>query len=214
MKHTKQRVAYVTKQLKQGYTVSDLEKSITGYRYSRFHIGDNDRFTKYRSLKLFVGNSDRIDRGIELLEAMAQADGSLPAPPSTDDKGVIADCRQVFAKAGSDLLELADALQVKWAEKHDHSYQVVAQRFAYWEPLAKLVDQYDAASLGAALRTALAKDIPNPKFVSAECVRRLKLADKPARDLSEADKKALAEQKRIEAYAKIGMTPPPLSATG
>lgn len=212
VKHTKQRVGYVTRQLRQGYTVEDLRKAITGYRYSRFHIGDNDRFTKYRGLKLFVGNADRIDRGIELYESMLRSDGTLPEPPSTDDKAVIESSVERFADA--ELRRLVIDLETKWAEKHDHSYQRVAQRFAYWEPMAKLVDKYDTATLTIALRTALAKDIPNPKFVSGECVRRLKLSEKPARDLSEADKAQIAEQKRVEAYRKMGIEPPPLTATG
>lgn len=59
--------------LKTGYTVDQLTEAITGCANSEWHMGKNDRGTKYNGLDLILRNAEKIDSFIELCRAPASA---------------------------------------------------------------------------------------------------------------------------------------------
>lgn len=73
MKHPKakldpKRITLIRKALKLGYTVDELKSCITGYTHSPFHMGDNDRRTRYDNLELILRDAGKIDFGLRQLE--------------------------------------------------------------------------------------------------------------------------------------------------
>ena len=64
--------------LKTGYTVDDLCDAITGCAKSDFHMGKNDRGTKFNGLDLILRNAEKIDQFIVI--------GRSPLVPSRPPK--------------------------------------------------------------------------------------------------------------------------------
>ena len=64
--------------LKTGYTVDDLCDAITGCAKSDFHMGKNDRGTKFNGLDLILRNAEKIDQFIVI--------GRSPLVPSKPPK--------------------------------------------------------------------------------------------------------------------------------
>lgn len=60
--------------LKDGYSEADLCQSISGYRNSPFHTGQNDRDTAYDGLHVLLRDSDHVDAGLRF----------YAEPPRTD----------------------------------------------------------------------------------------------------------------------------------
>lgn len=54
--------------LKMGYTLPELANAIRGYKFSKFHMGENDRHTVYDSLELFLRSAEHIDKGLQFFE--------------------------------------------------------------------------------------------------------------------------------------------------
>lgn len=74
--------------LKIGYSVAELEKAIRGYKFSKFHMGENDRNTPYDGLDVILRDAEHIDRGIQLWENRPRGgDGTTP-PDDPRQQGV------------------------------------------------------------------------------------------------------------------------------
>jgi hypothetical protein len=69
------RIGLIRNALKLGYTPRQLCEAIKGCASSPFHMGQNDRKTKYNSLKLILRDADNIDKFIELTSYQATAGG-------------------------------------------------------------------------------------------------------------------------------------------
>lgn len=54
--------------LKLGYSLAQLASAIQGYKYSKFHMGQNDRNTVYDSLDLMLRGAEQIDKGLQYYE--------------------------------------------------------------------------------------------------------------------------------------------------
>lgn len=63
----KNRIKIIREALKV-YPLEDLQKSISGYRNSPYHRGENDRKTAYDSIELFLRNAQHIDAGMAFAE--------------------------------------------------------------------------------------------------------------------------------------------------
>lgn len=63
--------------LADGYTAADLCNAITGYSLSPWHMGENDRKTKYDGLDLILRDCAKVDKGLEF-----HATPPVPAPKS------------------------------------------------------------------------------------------------------------------------------------
>lgn len=65
--------------LADGYTAADLRNAITGYSRSPWHMGENDRKTKYDGLDLILRDCSKVDKGLEFYTSPpAQATASAP----------------------------------------------------------------------------------------------------------------------------------------
>lgn len=73
------RKKLITKQLKAGYTVSDLMSAISGCSNTPHNMGDNERGTRYDGLDLILRDSDHIER-------FMKNDVSPPSPQNSADK--------------------------------------------------------------------------------------------------------------------------------
>jgi hypothetical protein len=62
------RSALIKRALK-GYSVADLCASISGYRHSPHHMGQNERQTVYDAIELFLRDAEHIDKGLRFAEA-------------------------------------------------------------------------------------------------------------------------------------------------
>lgn len=62
----------IKKAIKLGYSIDDIKNSITGYSYSPFHMGQNDRSTKFDGLDLILKNGSKIDAGLEFFSKPPQ----------------------------------------------------------------------------------------------------------------------------------------------
>ena len=58
------RKSLIRRAIKLGYSVDDLKNSITGYSQSPFHMGDNDKQTRYDGLDLILRDGSKIDAGL------------------------------------------------------------------------------------------------------------------------------------------------------
>jgi hypothetical protein len=70
----------ITAALKLGYSVSELERAIRGYKNSAYHMGENDRQTVYDGLSLFLRDADHIDKGLSYADK-APTKGPDPTDP-------------------------------------------------------------------------------------------------------------------------------------
>jgi hypothetical protein len=61
----------INARLCDGYSVEDLQLACLGCRASPFHMGDNDRSTRYCSIDYICRNAENIDRFVELAEREA-----------------------------------------------------------------------------------------------------------------------------------------------
>lgn len=55
----------------KSYPLDDLRKSISGYRNSPHHLGQNERKTAYDSIELFLRDAEHIDAGLAFAEKTA-----------------------------------------------------------------------------------------------------------------------------------------------
>lgn len=55
----------VIARLREGYTVTQLQEAISGYRHSSYHRGDNDQGKPYDDLALFMRDASKVDAGIQ-----------------------------------------------------------------------------------------------------------------------------------------------------
>lgn len=69
------RIDIIRKALKMGYKPRDLCEAIRGCALSPFHMGQNDRKTKYNGLDLIFRSADKIDAFIVLAEGGATSSG-------------------------------------------------------------------------------------------------------------------------------------------
>lgn len=58
--------------LHDGYSVEDLQLACLGCRASPFHMGENDRHTRFCSIDLICRGAENVDKFMELAEAEAQ----------------------------------------------------------------------------------------------------------------------------------------------
>lgn len=62
----------IAARLDDGYSVEDLQLACLGCRASPFHMGDNDRHTKYCSIDLICRSSEYVDKFISIAEEKAR----------------------------------------------------------------------------------------------------------------------------------------------
>lgn len=82
----------ILQRLEDGYSVEDLQLACLGCRSSSWHMGDNDRGTRYTSPDLIFRDADHVDRFIEIAEHHAErlsrsasrkaAESAAPASPA------------------------------------------------------------------------------------------------------------------------------------
>jgi len=73
--------------LKIGYSVAELEKAIRGYKFSKFHMGENDRNMVYDGLDVMLRDAEHIDRGLELYERHKAGNGAAAGADDPWAKG-------------------------------------------------------------------------------------------------------------------------------
>jgi hypothetical protein len=71
--------------LRDGYSVQDLQDAIRGCRFSRFHMGENDRRKVYNDVSLICRDAAHVDQFVEIYEAhearrRAETERALPSP--------------------------------------------------------------------------------------------------------------------------------------
>lgn len=71
----KKRIDLIRKALDLGYTARQLCEAVRGCALSPFHMGDNDRKTKYNGVNLIFRSADNIDKFILLADGQAVAGG-------------------------------------------------------------------------------------------------------------------------------------------
>lgn len=64
----------IGERFKDGYSVEDIQLGIMGCRASDFHMGHNDRGTRYCSIDLICRDAEHLDRFIELGEKVANTE--------------------------------------------------------------------------------------------------------------------------------------------
>lgn len=84
----------INARISDGYSVEDLQLACLGCRASAFHMGDNDRGTRYCSIDLICRSAENVDRFMEIAEtdahrisrkAVQQAqEAAAPAVPMPD----------------------------------------------------------------------------------------------------------------------------------
>lgn len=65
--------------LKTGYSVDQLKQAIDGCAKSAWHMGQNDRMTKYNGLDLILRNAEQIDKFVLLAEQSAMPKAARPS---------------------------------------------------------------------------------------------------------------------------------------
>jgi hypothetical protein len=80
----RKRVALIENALALGYSTDDLCKAVRGCSKSPFHMGMNDRRTRYDSLELILRNAEKIDDF--MTKDGLPPPGSLPAPTTIHDE--------------------------------------------------------------------------------------------------------------------------------
>jgi hypothetical protein len=65
----------IATRLKEGYTVADLRKAIIGCSVSQWHMGANDRGTKFDSLELILRDATNVDKFIGYADNPPKARG-------------------------------------------------------------------------------------------------------------------------------------------
>ncbi len=105
------RETAIRSRLKDGYTVEDLKLAIDGCAASAWHMGSNERETRYDSITLILRDADHVDRFIHIgemahkvaLERIARQEqqqhtAQVTAMPVTEEQKI--KVRQMLAGAG------------------------------------------------------------------------------------------------------------------
>lgn len=82
----RKREKAIRDRLKDGYAVEDIQLAIMGCRSSDFHMGQNDRGTRFCSIDLICRDAEHLDRFIELGEKAAAAFLAKAARPPEANK--------------------------------------------------------------------------------------------------------------------------------
>lgn len=82
----------VAARLREGYTVQDLCDAIDGCHASAWHMGQNDRRTRYNSLELITRTADKVTQFIEILR------GERSGPQHTQKTSRTAQAAAEFAR--------------------------------------------------------------------------------------------------------------------
>ncbi len=70
---TAPRIRKISARLKEGYTVGQLNTSVTGFMNDAFHLGKNDRKTRYTGLNTLLKSGDKVEDGIKLAGKQASS---------------------------------------------------------------------------------------------------------------------------------------------
>ena len=189
------RRSLVRRMLKNGWTADELCRAISGHRHNTFFLGDNDRATQYRTLKLFIGSADRIERGLELAD---EYQGSTY--PSMDHATVINELAPMMP-AGF------DTFAARWHQKNPDA-KPVQRRWALYESIHRLCDKYGSESVAAAFAQCERRGIGNVGYVAkvAETFAQNRAAtDLGYRKESPAERDSRAAEQADRVYRELGL---------
>lgn len=89
------RAQAIRDRLRDGYTVEDLQTAIEGCAASAWHMGENDRQTRYDSISLILRDADHVDKFISMGEQARRiiaareerrAEAQKASQPPTDEE--------------------------------------------------------------------------------------------------------------------------------
>lgn len=104
------RISLIRKALDLGYTARQLCEAIRGCALSPFHMGENDRKTKYNGVNLIFRCADNIDKFILLADGQASAGGA----ETIEDRNA-----RIIAELMGETLP-GDANTIDMEECHEH----------------------------------------------------------------------------------------------
>lgn len=114
------RTRLIAAALKLGYSVADLKRAIDGCRVSPFHMGQNEKGTKFNGLDLIMRNAEKIDQFIAFADAPPKlANGNGNGTRDTDwartDGGIVRKAKELgmSPRAGESYAMLRDRIQAK-----------------------------------------------------------------------------------------------------
>ncbi|MFG7180709.1 hypothetical protein ACGYQ5_14370 [Burkholderia pseudomallei] len=112
------RTRLIVAALKLGYTATDLKLAIDGCRASPFHMGVNEKSTKFNGLDLILRNAEKIDQFIAFAASppkIANGNGAHEADWFRSDQGIVRKARElgIEARAGESYAMLRDRIQAK-----------------------------------------------------------------------------------------------------
>ncbi len=65
------------------YSEQQLKDSLSGFKHSRYHMGENDLKTRYDNIELLLRDSKHVDMGLKLLADSGKSSAkSVPRGPS------------------------------------------------------------------------------------------------------------------------------------
>ncbi len=73
---TATRIRKISARLKDGYTVEQLNAAVTGFMNDAFHLGNNDRKTRYTGIATLFKSGDKVEDGIKLRDKQAGTSSS------------------------------------------------------------------------------------------------------------------------------------------
>lgn len=89
------RAQAIRDRLRDGYTVEDLQTAIEGCAASAWHMGENERQTRYDSISLILRDADHVDKFISMGEQARRiiaareerrAEAQKASQPPTDEE--------------------------------------------------------------------------------------------------------------------------------
>jgi hypothetical protein len=98
----------IKRALKDGYTPAQLRTAVDGCAASAWHMGQNDRRTKYNGIELILRDAEHIDRFIAMVENPLPVQGDLlggAARPLNRQEQLEANNRAVAARFAANMRE-------------------------------------------------------------------------------------------------------------
>lgn len=97
--------------LRDGYSVSDLCDAIAGCASSDFHMGKNDRYTKYNDIELIFRDANHVDDFVERWENLNQQSRVLQARKGVEPVAISQMTQEERAEASARIRELIRSIR-------------------------------------------------------------------------------------------------------
>jgi len=111
------RRSIIKKRLNDGYTVEQLKDAIVGCAKSDWHMGDNQRGTRYDALTLILRDADHVDKFIAISRAKKNTKRQIETFRERDKKSAIIEMQRWIGQKNDEqtIIDEAPQLSIKGA---------------------------------------------------------------------------------------------------